>query len=253
MTLRPDRAEAGGHQVGERDVARRGGAEHADRGDREPEVEHDDDRERGEDRPRELARRVAQLAGQVRDRLPADEREHQQARGGADGAPAVRGERGPVLRAALGQRAHDRHEQQRGEHAGEPQLQPRGRVDAARVGGDDRRDHPRRGDDGRLAARAEQLGDVEAADHRHGRRAEHDAREEPPAGHGPGAAPERGARVGGGAARLGVADAEHGERDRQRHRQGEQPGPGEHGRRARRPRRRATGRIRTPGPSTAPT
>jgi hypothetical protein len=136
-----------------------------------------------------------------------------------------------VLRAALGQRAHDGHEQQRGEHAGQPQLEPRRRVDAARVGGDDRRDHARRRDDGRLAARAEQLRHVEAADHRHGRRAEHDARQEPPTGDGPGAAPERRARVGGGAAGLGVADTEHGERDRQRHRQREQPGPGEHGRR----------------------
>jgi hypothetical protein len=77
------------------------------------------------------------------------------------------------------------------------------------------------------AATADQLGDVEAADQRHGGRADDDAGEEPPAGHARGTRAERGPRVGGRAAGLGVADAERGEGDRQRGRERQQGDPGQ--------------------------
>ena len=80
----------------------------ADRGHREAQVEDGDDREGREHRARQLAARIGEVAGQVRDRLPAHEGQHQQVGRGADRQPSVRRERRPVGGARRGQRARRR-------------------------------------------------------------------------------------------------------------------------------------------------
>jgi hypothetical protein len=103
----------------------------------------------------------------------------------------VRCERRPALGPALREGGHDGDEQERGEQGGEPELELGRGLEAQRVGGHDRGHHPGRGGHGALAAGADQLGDVEAADQ---------------------------------------GDGGRGERDRQRRRQRQQPHSGEDGR-----------------------
>ena len=79
--------------------------EHEDAGRDHPEVEHADDDDRDDRRPRDVASRVAVVRGQRGDRLPAGEPPDDDRGGRRDGPPAVRGEGVRWLRSACGRAA----------------------------------------------------------------------------------------------------------------------------------------------------
>ena len=92
----PGAAEADGDQVGERHL-RVGAAGDADRRDGEADVDDGDDAEGERHRAWQVDLGPAEVAGELRDGLPADEQPDEDVRGGADGPPAVRRERRPVV------------------------------------------------------------------------------------------------------------------------------------------------------------
>ena len=69
-----------------------------------PHVEDGDEAERERHRARQVALGPPEVAGELRDRLPADEQPDEDVRRGADRPPAVRRERRPVVAAARRQR-----------------------------------------------------------------------------------------------------------------------------------------------------
>ena len=155
--------EADGDEVGERNLRAAAGGD-GDRGHREPDVQRGDDAEGERNRAREVALGAAELASELRHRLPADEEPDQDARRVAHGPPAVRRERRPVVTAARGNRDPDRARDHDDEDSRQAELEARRDPQPERVGGENGAEHQEPDDDGHARAGAGQVRDVVAAD-----------------------------------------------------------------------------------------
>ena len=193
----------------------------------DPEVRGGDEEDADHRRPGDVASGIAKLGREVRDRLPAEEREEEQDGSMRDGSGPVGEERAQVSGVLVRDRSNRGHEQDPGHGGRERELQPRAHTQPAKIRRHRDRQHRRRNGIGGGAARAERVGGVVRPRQRHQGLGDRGGEEVEPTDHRTCGAAERTRGEDRDAACVREARRERGERERDGHAERTVEEPGE--------------------------